>query len=209
MYRIYYKLDPSTPSPQSKDDITIEIKYIENDKLLTDRDFSQLNISRNRLPEDVRSKWSVISAEIDGKVWFDPSHQMHGLTPFFAKVTNNTNHILRMGDARIYLVIDEENYPALNKDEIIENLATNEWGVVGEKVIRKSKVKLMNDLRMEVMPRQSAKGFMFFGVPPDQALDGTLSFFDVTTEVDAAGRPTKKTEFQFKIIQHKEEVVAK
>jgi hypothetical protein len=148
----------------------------------------------------------MIQNEKNGLVWYNPAYWK--FTAFWAKVTNNTPNILRMGDARMYLVVGEENYPALTTDEILAKMGTApvDWQDVAAKTVAGPRCKLMNDLKSEVMPRQSLKGFLLFDVDPAKATTGTLSFFDVTTQVDEAGKPTRKSEYQFKINQKMEEI---
>jgi hypothetical protein len=207
-YIVRYEVDPSTPSPMTKDDVTIELKFVDFTKFGIDKDFEPLGIPSSALKPEYQWAFKYTPYEKMGLVWFPPVE--FKFTPFWVKVTNNTPNILRMGDARIYLVVGEENYPALTKEEVLAKISTvaskqPAWYDLAEKTIGGSRCKFINDLRAEVMPRQSLKGFLFFDVDPAKASTGTLSFFDVTTKVDEAGKPIKKTEFQFKIIQKLEE----
>ena len=61
------------------------------------------------------------------------------------------------------------------------------------------KIKVINDVGMEILPKFSSSGILTFPIPPEKALKGKVSFFDMTTKVDKAGNPTEKEQFDFSI----------
>jgi len=167
-------------------------------------------------------------------------------TAFSVSVTNNTDHILRMGDARIYLRLPEEEPLAAitslgsthwSKDaegnvfitdhiaglrnpsskSIIYYLTQQEYdayeeikksrfmvlpypfGLVSQVIEQNAKnYKLINALDKEILPGDSYKGILFF-----RAYNGfenaNLKFYDIVTQTDAAGNPTRKTTFDFRL----------
>ncbi len=197
-YRIWYELETSTPSPQTLNDVTIDVQYLGPEKAQT---HPALQIPRKELPGGVKGSWTAISREKKGMVWVYP---FKGMVAFYVKITNNTAHILRMGDARIFLVIEEETYPALTRNQLTAMLTKEDGSPTLESAfIAHRKTKLINDLATEILPDFSTKGFIAFEVPPEVvAGKGSLSFFDVTTKVDKAGNPIEKTKFTFKIVRH-------
>jgi len=205
-YFIKYELDPSTPAPMTKEDVTIDLKYVDWTRLGDDSDFNPLGTPSSALDPQLWSTWDLSGQVYKGLVWFNPSFWKY--TAFWVKVTNNTSHILRMGDARIFAVVGEDNYPAMTAQDILANMATADakWRDVASKTVAGPRCKLMNDLGTEVMPHQSTKGFILFNVDPAKATTGTVSFYDVTTKVDDAGKPTEKAQYDFKIIQKMEQI---
>ena len=196
--RIWYEMDPNTPRTQLKENITITVDYIEKslEKL---SEYPMFSVIRKSLPTESDS-WGAISNEKDGKLW----HDFPGITIFEAVLKNETGHILRMKDSRVYLVVGDNTYPALMRDELIEAGAPEDknWRIEVKKgVIKNRDLKLINDFSTEILPGMSYKGFLFFDIDPTIAKDGKLNFFDVTTQTDAAGNPIKKTTFEWKIIQ--------
>jgi hypothetical protein len=167
-------------------------------------------------------------------------------TAFTVSVTNNTDHILRMGDARIYLRLPEEDplaaitslgSTAWSKDgegnvfindhiaglrnaasrSIIYYLTQQEYdsfeeykskhfvvlsypiGLVSQVIAQNIRnYKLINDLEKEILPGDTYKGILFFRAY--NGFDtGNLKFYDIITQTDAAGNPTKKTTFDFQL----------
>jgi len=205
-YFIKYELDPATPAPMTKEDVTIDLRYVDPTQFGVDPEFNSMGTPSAALNQQLWSAWDLSGQVRNGLVWYNPSYWKY--TAFWVKVTNNTTHILRMGDARIFAVVGEENYPAMTGQELLANMATADakWQDVASKTVAGPRCKLMNDLSTEVMPHQSTKGFILFNVDPAKATTGTVSFYDVTTKVDDAGKPTEKASFDFKIIQKMEQV---
>ncbi len=203
--RVWYENDPTTPTTQTKQDVTIEVKYVG--KHLSDlKKFPQFFVPRNELPEGIRGNWGMIRRESpDLGVWYD----FPGMTIYWCKITNNTDHILRMRDARVYLVANDENYAAIQKQDLADAgapEAEQDLSILKDVIAGSRRLKIVNGFNAEVLPGQSLKGYLFFEIDPSNAVSGKLNFYDITTKTDAAGRATEKTQFTFKLIRHTAEV---
>lgn len=142
----------------------------------------------------------------------------------FCKIKNNTEHILRMGDARIYLIVEGvDPLPAISSfDELLEQAdyfeeVTNRQRAreVVLLILQKSPLpegffraivlynkrnyKLINDIDAEILPGFSYEGVLVFPIIPSFSPQAKISFFDVTSKVDAAGNPIEKTQFDFNL----------
>jgi len=204
--KIWYEMDPSTPETQAKDNVMITVKYVEKSYEAISR-YPEFSVHRERLPTEGGSWGAITSADKNENLWYE----FPGITIFHCTLGNGTGHILRMRDARAYLVASGKNFPALQKQELGEPgpPLDSKWRIELKKLVTKNRrLKLINDFSTEILPGQTYEGFLFFEVDPAEATSGKLSFFDVTTRTDAAGNPTKKTTFEWKIIQRKAVVSA-
>jgi len=204
--RTWFEMAPATPSSQTKSDITIRVDYVGKTYDQISK-FPVFSVSRKSLSEENKSSWTAItSADKQDNIWFN--HQE--LTIFYITVINNTGHIIRMRDARIYAVIDAENYRAIASKEDIISLYDNQTDLlleIADKTMNDRKLKLINGFNMEIMPGQQEKGFAFFEIDPEMFSEGTLNFYDITTKTDAAGNATEKTTFSYNIVK-KSEVIS-
>jgi len=137
---------------------------------------------------------------------------------YYVKIENNTDHILRMKDSRVYMTTDgEEPIPAIKKfDKLVEKanrferiekrqydsqtLKIGEYPTGITEAILNSKKEhydLINSLGKEVLPGYSLEGLLVFPVLSSTKKTASISFFDITTKTDAAGNPTEKTQFDF------------
>ena len=192
--RVFYEIDPSTPSPQTKEGVTIEVQYVGKEDIQKYKEEFHFVLSE-------RNKTLVFLGSAGQAVTVYP---FKGIVGFQVTVSNNTDHILRMGDARIVFEFEGKPYTALKREELAVIMQKKGGAATLESEFytdpqTKVNFKLMNDLATEIIPGYSTDGFVAFGITPESAISGTLTFFDVTTKVDAAGNPLEKTKFQFKI----------
>ncbi len=192
--RVFYEIDPSTPSPQTLGGVSIDVEYVGKE------DIQKYN-------GDFKF---VLSEQTKGLVFLGVAGQAEtvypfkGIVGFHAKITNNTDHILRMRDARIVFEFEGNPYTALQREELASIMAKKDGSPTLESAFytdpqTKLRFKLINDLSSEILPGYSSSGYIAFGISPESAVVGTLTFFDITTKVDSAGNPVEKTKFQFKI----------
>ncbi len=59
--------------------------------------------------------------------------------------------------------------------------------------------KLINDVSAEILPGFSYEGILVFPVITTLSSSARITFFDVTTKVDAVGNPLEKTQFDFSL----------
>lgn len=160
-----------------------------------------------------------------GKQWFYPfasPDASQQLLIAMVKIENGTNHILRMEDARVYLIIEGlEPVPALSSYEDLqhhagrfESMEKQQWESkllkVGEYPVgftraflqsKRNHYKLINDVSKEMLPGFNYKGMLVFPVIPSAYGPARISFFDITTKTDAVGNPVEKVQFNFTLEQ--------
>jgi len=143
----------------------------------------------------------------------------------WVKLVNGTDHILRMGDARVYLIADgrdplpaystmEELYQVANE---FQRMANQDLAAQWEKSLVKlgdmpqlpqgfyrsiidghgDAYKLINDVSKEILPGFTYQGLLVFPTAPAVQGQTRLAFYDITTKTDAAGNPTEKARFEF------------
>lgn len=194
-WRIWYEMDPTTLSPQTKKGLTIEIEYMDKQKS------KALGFTTTRTVEGILGPTTETVA-------LDPFYSKY-VTGFRVKITNGMSHILRMKDARIALVVGGKRYPALRREEWARVFTGPEGNPYSEvRVINSLDFNIINDLGVEIYPDPDLPeiGYVAFRIPTEQAKEGTITFFDMTTKVDAAGTPLEKEKFEFKIIQKMEQI---
>jgi hypothetical protein len=147
------------------------------------------------------------------------------MTAYNVEITNNTNNVLSLANARIALIIPDASEPvfALNKSALVEskrlpcilfeqaqiNRAYSEvdellaltyiWSAVVDLINGKSIVSRTT----EVLPGMKVKGLIVFPYDSEKIVNGTVSFIDVTSNTDEAGNTTLKTRFDYKIAQER------
>lgn len=231
---VAYNLDPGPRQSQAKSNIEINLEVIRLADIykypgLFAFNPDELAKNWNNRDETARDlKWLYAKGP-DGLSWENPFAAPGGrvsLLMCWAKIINNTDHILRMKDARVYLIPeDQEPMSAYN---IFESLlgtadlfeeATNRYMAeqsrkgfiriqLGPRQLpkdffrtlvrsHKNALKLVNDLGKEVLPGFTYEGFLIFPAAPDLQGAAKISFFDITTKMDVAGNPTEKARFDF------------
>jgi len=229
-----YNLDPGPTQTQAKSNIEITLQVIRNPDIYKYPGlfaFDPDQIARYWTDHDQTArdlKWLYAKGP-DGLYWENPFSSPGGrvsLLLCWAKIVNNTDHILRMKDARVYLI--PEGKEPLSAYSSIENLFTaadvfetarnqsmaQSKGLISIRIgpkelpkgffrtlvlSHKDGYKLLNDLSKEVLPAFSSEGFLIFPSVPDIQGAAKISFFDITTKTDAAGTPVEKARFDFSL----------
>jgi len=207
---VWYELDAATPSPQSKNDVTISVESVSAKNY---KNYPELAVRRESLPESVlldpnsatrtsiRGSWDAISmADKNGIIWWIPTGG--GITGFHATIKNNTAHILRMGDARIYYIVSGKPIPAIKSADYGLNSTNLVYREVSKVAARQ--MKFINDVDTEILPGFEYSGYLVFPIDPDNAIEGELKFFDITTKVDNTGAPVEKTSYSFRLTRQEE-----
>jgi hypothetical protein len=202
----YATLDPSTKAKQEIDNISIEMNVLPD--IEYDKSFYMQ-------PIDVG-----LGAEAQKIYYFNKS------TCFTVTIINNTNHILRMRDSRIIFVEPNSDEPkmALDKEEILKDIESQlpsyqaelgrysnhltENTMVTMKISEQlktaminitKKLDFVNGFNREIMPGMRLKGIIMFPIENKSVAQGKVSFVDMVSETDAAGNPTKKVRFDYRI----------
>lgn len=223
-----YRLDPGPSQSQKNADVEITLKAIQLSDIYSYPNLFSFNL--DLFPNPYRSNGMLRSeykVGIDGKSWEYPFSTPDGkyqLLLCYCKVKNNTKHILRMGDARIYFVVEGlDPFRAISTyEELLESAdyfqaETNKvrstqtnWGILAKELLppgfyreiieqNRRGYKLINDLKHEILPGFSYEGILAFPAAPSIANTAAINFFDVTIRTDQAGNPTEKTRFEFKL----------
>jgi hypothetical protein len=206
-------LDPGTQSKQEIDNISIEMN------LLPDNEYEKAIYKQ---PINVYSSGGILGSpgmhDIETVIsYFDQ------MTAFDVTIVNNTDHILRMRDSRIVYVDPDSDQPvmALDKQSVADDVESlPSFKPVFEMLSKKyyetkpdwlkeqlskammnitKKIPFVNGFNQEIMPGMRLKGFVVFAIDPKQVAQGKVSFIDMVSETDAAGNPTKKVRFDYRI----------
>jgi len=223
-----YVLDPGPDQIQTNAGIEIILKAIRLSEVYDYPQFFSFKLDGFR---ELYSRSAILRSEykpgLDGKSWEFPFASPDGklqLLFCFCKVKNNTKHILRMGDARIYFIVEGiDPLPAIPSfDELLKQADYFEYETNKQRsketalvILQKPPLpdgffrsivlynrrayNLINDLKHEILPGFSYEGILAFPAAPSLAAPAKISFFDVTISTDKAGNPTEKTQVDFKL----------
>jgi len=223
-----YALEAGPEEVQNKSDIEIKLKIVRLSDVYNYPQFFSFRI--NDLPREYAGN-PVVRSEYKpgpmGRSWEFPFATPNGKRQLLfcsCKVKNNTKHILRMGDARIYLIVEGvDPLPAISSfDQLLEQADYFEEVTNIERskqtalfilqrpplprgffrvlvLYNKKNFRLINDLNTEILPGFSYEGILVFPVIPSFSPRAKISFFDVTTKTDKAGNPIEKTQFDFNL----------
>ena len=164
----------------------------------------------------------------DGKCWEHPFSIPYGedhLQIFKVKIQNETNHIIRLKDSRVFLRKYQaeplqafyEVQELINEADKYEK-ATNNYLYDKEKgsalapyipngffkAFVNYKLKyfsLINDVNKEILPGLTSDGLLIF--PSIEITDQpiTISFYDIITKTDEAGKPTERSQYDFYLVR--------
>ncbi|MBL7083425.1 MAG: hypothetical protein ISS41_07335 [Candidatus Aminicenantes bacterium] len=223
-----YALESGLEQVQGKSDIEISIELVRLSDIYKYAKFFSFKL--DEFPSMYASN-SILRSEYKpgpmGRQWEFPFTNPDGSKQMLfciCNVKNNTKHILKMADARIYLIIEGvDPLPAISSfkklleiAQYFENITNIERSKQKALLVlqrpplpkgffrkivsynRKS-FKLINDLNTEILPGFSYDGILVFPVIPSFSPRAKISFFDVTTKVDKAGNTIEKTQFDFNL----------
>lgn len=211
---------------QTKEDISIELDVISLSQVYDYPEYFGFRI--NHLSEPYKSDPQIKSSYKTGPLalsWENPFVSPDGKQQILlceCSLKNNTEHILRMNDARIYLVIEgldpieaiSSNSKLLSLADYFEDLMNRERtsqtflyilsmpplpeGFYREIVeTNRDAYELINGFDNEILPGHTFNGVLAFPVIPAFEENAKIDFFDITVKTDAAGNPLKKTTFSF------------
>lgn len=218
---IQYGLEPGPSQTQAKSDVEITLKVIRPSEMYQYSELFAFRLEDFPLYNRYEGLRRIYPVGPLGKSWEHPLSAPnfgHQVLLCRVKIRNGTQHILRMKDARIYLIIEgQEPVPALSFNEVLEQAdeyeaETNHYlargpGLLTTQIPRgffralllshKKGFRLINDLGTEILPGFTYTGMVAFPATPNTYAAARISFFDITTKVDSAGTPTEKTQFDF------------
>lgn len=228
-----YGLTEGAGQPQAQSDITISLKVIRTADIYQYPDLFSFNVESMTQDRDAQyTLKGMYPVGPNGRSWENPFTTPDGkvsLLLCWAKIVNNTKHILRMKDARVYLILGgQDPLPAyvsmedlLKAVDVFEEKANEHLAAQYQKSLirigdmpqlprgfyralvrsHERAYKLINDVSKEILPGFTYEGFLVFPVAPEIQGAATLSFFDITTKTDAAGNPVEKARFDFPLEQ--------
>jgi len=226
-----YALDPGPAEVQEKSDIEINLEVVRLSDIYSYPKLFSFDL-RNLPPRyaDNPTLRSEYRPGPMGRYWEFPFASPDGnqqLLFCFCKIKNNSKHILRMRDARIYLVVEGVNpLPAiasfdelLRQADYLEAVTNNQRArevvlLVLQKsplpvgffraivLYNQSNYKLINDIAAEILSGFTYEGILVFPIIPSFSPEAKVTFFDVTTRTDAAGNPIEKAQFDFALKRH-------
>ena len=221
-----YCLESGPEELQAKSDIEISVEVVRLSNIYNYPKLFSFSLENlPRLYANSALLKSVYKPGPMGRQWEFPFASPDGkkqLLFCFCKIKNNTKHILRMHDARIYLIIEDvDPLPAISSFNTLLEQADYFEAITNRERMRETVLyvlqqsplpegffrsivlynmnnyKLINDMGTEILPGFSYEGIFVFPVIPTFSLQAKIAFFDVTTRVDAAGNPIEKTQFEF------------
>lgn len=206
-----YALDAGPAARETKEDVTINIEPLRISDIYNYPDLFGFRLQDFQWPADYPNparRWPEGPQGLSWEYPFASGDGQEQLSLFWVRIDNNTDHILRMKDARVYLITEQrEPVPAVTSLEELLGLADYFEGKQGYNVpsgfyrnlvmSHGPAYKLVNGLGTEVLPGFSFEGLLVFLVFPRTSPTATVSFFDITTKVDNVGNPLEKTRFDF------------
>ena len=214
----YYKtpeirLAQNVQSSQTQGGITIEMKPLDNKEY--EKPFYVQNIDVTYTP--------VLSSTPATKVETVVISFFYKLTPFSVTISNNTDHILRMGASKVVYINPNSDEPILALDKLsirediknqipiynymLSNIQTKYpqthsdfLGMELQKAISDiiNQIKFINGFDKEIMPSMKVSGILAFPIDPEKISEGKISFIDMISKTDAAGNATEKVRFDYK-----------
>lgn len=169
--------------------------------------------------EFTKKRRAAIGSDVISETHELPIFFYNKMAPFNVTIHNNTDHIIRMSDARIAYIDPnlEEPVFALQKDYIIDNVRRaiptyqltmkdiwEEFPLTDEDELGLDKfiINIVNQLRFinisEILPGMRASGTILFPVKPDDLSTGIISFIDMVSRTDAAGNPSERVRFDYR-----------
>lgn len=117
-------------------------------------------------------------------------------------LTNNTDHVLRMNSVVIRLFDPAANQiEPLNWGDLQSELMAARPCPSSIQAIQMLRINKVFDRNMEIVPGTTATFWLAFR-PPSMQMPGTwkLAIYEVPISVDSAGRPTRTTKFDMRIV---------
>ncbi len=219
----HYGLVGGPSQAQTKSDIEITLKTIRYSDIYQYPDLFAFDV------EEHIKEYPTLKSGLSynypkghqGKSWEYPfflRSSSETILLYKVKIKNSTKHILRMRDARIYLVPEGQDpisalasfEDLLDQADYFEKKA-NEYlastrGILNIPIptgfyrsfvsSHKKGYKLINDLSKEILPGFSYEGILAFPASSTE-ISAKISFFDITTKTDPAGNPLEKTQFDY------------
>jgi len=216
-----YALQPESVQTQTKSNVAITARVLRITDIYDHPDlfafrqeevgFSDNAYLKRNYPSDPGGRqWEY---------WFASPDASEQLLICWVSVKNGTDHILRMRDARIYLVAEgRDPMPAMGGVDGLLSQADRYWSMTVRQAQesralirlappegfaravlsgRREAFKLINDVNREILPGFTLEGMLAFPAVPTTYGSVTLSFFDITTKTDPAGNAVEKTRFDF------------
>lgn len=223
-----YALEAVDEQAQEKSDVEIRLELIRPSHVYNYPELFSFKVEL--LPPEYARDHTVrtnYKANLMGKSWeftFASPDGSLQLLLCSCRVKNNTEHILRMSDARIYLIVEgveplraiSSFEQLLEQADYFQELLNRElskqfvYGLIPRALLpegffralviyNQQSFKLINDLKAEILPGFSYDGILVFPVIPSFSPQAKISFFDVTTKTDKAGNPIEKVQFDFNL----------
>ena len=205
--------------PQLSTSIRTETAFAPGDTGLVEKDGLAIEVPNLKtVPEQFLAEAKACDA--NGVPVLDPLTNAQKVIKVFAvslgaelfqvKLTNNTDHVVRLGGAVLRLFDPAEN--AIEPQSKEEATATATRGsVLAEQGACPNAAGPIKDAlatvrfigpNTELLPSTSTVGYLLFQ-PPNVQLAGTwkLALYEIPVKVDAAGNPVTKTRFEFGFIR--------
>ena len=207
------QLAKDVSSLQTQGDITVELKPLDVNKEY-EKSFYNQPINVTYIP---KLGTTPVTEGRDNIIKL-----FYNRVPFTVTITNNTDHILRMGESRVVFIDPTTEEPIMAISGVEQELYTdiksffpiyNELLAYWQKAYPLTntldgdlklgimniiqKIKFINGFNTEIMPGMKFSGILLFPVNTEKIKEGKISFIDMISKVDATGKPTLKVRFDY------------
>ncbi|MDP2660955.1 MAG: hypothetical protein Q8R28_09525 [Dehalococcoidia bacterium] len=105
-----YRMTPPAQGTQTKSNVTIEVEVLKRSEAYNHPELFAFDIKQFPESHYNFTTMGMFPEEAQGRQWcYTFGFGVNFLTAMHVKITNNTPHILRMKDSRIYFVVDGED----------------------------------------------------------------------------------------------------
>ncbi len=216
-----YALQPESVQTQTKSNVAITAGVLRITDIYDHPDLFAFRQEEAGFPDNayLKRNYPRDPGGRQWEYWFASPDASEQLLICWVSIKNGTDHILRMRDARIYLVADgRDPIPAIGAFDGLLSQADRYWSMTVRQAQesrglirltppegfaravlsgRREAFKLINDVSREILPGFTLEGMLAFPMIPTTFGSVTLSFFDITTKTDAAGNAVEKARFDF------------
>jgi len=117
---------------------------------------------------------------------------------FALKVTNNTDHIIKMAGSAIGLTVGGKDVNQMSQEQILQVWRAAYPTNMPPEIVPAVQGVPLWDESARILPGRSSEVFATFQIDLHEGIGGaTMAIYDLVTNTDAAGNPTERTNFDF------------
>jgi len=117
---------------------------------------------------------------------------------FALKVTNNTDHIIKMLGSDIGLTVGGKDVNQMSQEQVLQVWRAAYPTNMPPDIVPAVEGIPLWDESAKILPGRSSEVFATFQIDLHEGIGGaTMAIYDLVTNTDAAGNPTERTNFDF------------